>query len=168
MLQHPQSQHVLIGSNATFSCKIRHATSNISWEEIFPSGSRKALLTQDEGNGIYIHESWTSAEQQYNSTLTIVVNCSNAQRWNGAIFRCYAPTDSGSLPSSNATLAIYKSLSKCCHEKFGLPGRGESITYGVWGMLHSSWENSQLIMLLWTVWTGMIEYYCAQGLKLIW
>ena len=29
--------------------------------------------------------------------------------------------------------------------------RSESISYGVQGMLQSSWENNELIMLLWTV-----------------
>ena len=108
--QHPESQHVLNGRNATFSCRIRHTQSDISWEELFPNGTRKTLLIKDEGTGVDIYENETPSERS--STLTIITTPSNAQRWNGAILRCFADVGGGSLSSSSATLAIYNSLSK--------------------------------------------------------
>ena len=109
VLQHPQSQNVLIGSNATFMCRIRFAESSISWEELLSSGVTP--LTQDEGNGVYIHT--VQIEQRsYDSTLTILITSSNVERWNGTILQCSADTGSGRRSSNNATLAIYKSFSK--------------------------------------------------------
>ena len=111
VLQHPESQHVLIGGNATFSCRIRYAQSSIRWEELFSDGAIKTSLSQDEGNGVYVREDRTSNDE-YNSTLTIVITCSNIQRWNGTSLQCSARTGSGRPPSNRATLAIHKSLSK--------------------------------------------------------
>ena len=110
VLQHPESQHVLVGGNATFSCRIRHAQSSIRWEELFSDGTIKTL-SQDEGNGVYVREDRTSSDE-YNSALTIVITCSNIQRWNGTSLRCSAHTGSGRPRSKTATLAIHKSLSK--------------------------------------------------------
>ena len=62
VLQHPESQHVLVGDNAIFSCRIRFAQLSIRWEELFSNGARKTFLSQDEGNGVYVHEVRTSVE----------------------------------------------------------------------------------------------------------
>ena len=111
VLQNPESQNVLVGSNATVSCRSR-LICNIRWEELPPGANEVTLLSQDEGNGVYIREIRTSVEQEYyNSTLTIVITCSNAKRWNGTILQCSA--GSGRVPSDNATLAIHcKSFNK--------------------------------------------------------
>ena len=111
VLEDPESQHVLVGGNATFSCRILFAQSSICWEELFSNGTRKTVLSQDEENGVYVHEDRTSNDE-YNSTLTIVITCSNIQRWNGTSLRCSARTGSGRPSSNRATLAIHKSLSK--------------------------------------------------------
>lgn len=137
VLQHPESQHVVVGSNATFSCRFRYSQSHIRWEEIFPNGMTKAQLTQDGGTGVYIHEISTSVQQQYNSTLTIVITCSNEPMWNGAMLRCYALTGSGSQPSNSATLAIYKSLSKCYYSSTHTSHANEHNNYYNINLVHA-------------------------------
>ena len=112
VLQHPESQNVLVGSNATFLCGIRFNHSSISWKELSPGANELTPLSQDEGNGVYIHEIQISEDEGYNSTLTIVITCSNAERWNGTILWCSAESGGPPLISERATLAIHKSLSK--------------------------------------------------------
>ena len=113
VLQDPEPQNVLIGSNATFLCRIRFNQSKIIWEQISPGSNKVTQLSQDEGNGVYIYEIRTSVEEHYyNSTLTIIITCSNSESWNGAILRCSADSGSGRLSSNRATLAIHESLSK--------------------------------------------------------
>ena len=76
VLQNPESQNALVGSNAT-QVFVQNSfnmcnQSNMRWEELPPGANEVTLLSQDEGNGVYIYirEIRTSVEQEYNSTLT--------------------------------------------------------------------------------------------------
>ena len=107
-LQHPESQHVVVGDNANFSCTIRHVT-DVTWYAFFPNGTYEALR-RGTVNVIGI-----PFQEHVNDDLYTTVTVVATQTWNNTIIRCYA--NYGTVPqlSNNASLIVYMSLSESVH-----------------------------------------------------
>lgn len=112
MLQHPESQYILIGSNATFSCRMSFLHSFISWEATVHNRGRDLQLNLHERADVYVIHDRKEESLEYSSTLTVLISPSNAQSWNGTQLQCVGDTGSGPIHSNTSSLAIYESLSE--------------------------------------------------------
>ena len=155
VLQHPESQYTLIGSNATFSCRMRYLHSFIIWEATFPNGSRDPRLNSYERADICIVHNRKEESLEYSSTLTVLISPSNAQCWNGTQLQCVGVSGSGSIYSGTSSLVIYKSLSEYSSiaARFAAfmqsllelaSSRGLREGSGNQSMLEHAWKNNEI------------------------
>lgn len=101
-IQQPETQHVMVGNNATFSCEV--AAVNIEWRAQFPNETIKKFTNEIEN--VYLCEKRPS-----DSVVSVKLTIKTSQSWNYTILECVAH-HGGGVFRSNATLFLYTSLRK--------------------------------------------------------
>ena len=108
--QHPQTQHVLDGAIATFTCQVTNAVS-VYWRLIFPNGTAKSIRHQ---NDIPEKQGMIFNKTKHNSTIILSLTVIADLYYNSTKLPCigYANGQRYRYFSDTAFLFVYSSLHK--------------------------------------------------------
>ena len=109
-VEQPETQHVLIGNQANFTCRVDHAT-KVIWHAIFPNRTR--MSSRDNGFDSREDISLLTLPPTSNININTVLTVDALWNWNNTNFSCVAEYHLSTIASSTtATLVIYTSLRK--------------------------------------------------------